>query len=154
VEEDDRATIGKTVDRGRWGMTPPTSDAYYNPLLNEIVSPATFFSLQHCPEELGGRTGGSFRDDPDFGSAVKGASREQSKGVNAASTLSTSPRSAPESAALEVFGGCLLLPRQEIEIILPSRPGVDYRGKVRGRYIERNRRTPSVRAYMEEKSAI
>jgi putative endopeptidase len=40
VEEDDRATIGKTVDRGRWGMTPPTSDAYYNSLLNEIVFPA------------------------------------------------------------------------------------------------------------------
>ena len=40
VEEDDRHTIGKPVDRGRWGMTPPTSDAYYNPLLNEIVFPA------------------------------------------------------------------------------------------------------------------
>jgi len=40
VEEDDRTQIGKTVDRGRWGMTPPTSDAYYNPLLNEIVFPA------------------------------------------------------------------------------------------------------------------
>jgi putative endopeptidase len=40
VEEDDRATIGKPVDRGRWGLTPPTSDAYYNPLLNEIVFPA------------------------------------------------------------------------------------------------------------------
>jgi putative endopeptidase len=40
VEEDDRLTIGQTVDRGRWGMTPPTSDAYYNPLLNEIVFPA------------------------------------------------------------------------------------------------------------------
>ena len=40
VEEDDRIQIGKTVDRGRWGMTPPTSDAYYNPLLNEIVFPA------------------------------------------------------------------------------------------------------------------
>ncbi|HEX4424834.1 MAG TPA: M13 family metallopeptidase [Terriglobales bacterium] len=40
VVEDDRATIGKTVDRGRWGMTPPTSNAYYNPLLNEIVFPA------------------------------------------------------------------------------------------------------------------
>jgi len=38
--EDDRKTIGKPVDRGRWGMTPPTSDAYYNPLLNEIVFPA------------------------------------------------------------------------------------------------------------------
>jgi putative endopeptidase len=40
VEEDDRLTINKPVDRGRWGMTPPTSDAYYNPLLNEIVFPA------------------------------------------------------------------------------------------------------------------
>jgi putative endopeptidase len=40
VEQDDRLTIGKPVDRGRWGMTPPTSDAYYNPLLNEIVFPA------------------------------------------------------------------------------------------------------------------
>ncbi|HJQ99775.1 MAG TPA: M13 family metallopeptidase [Candidatus Polarisedimenticolaceae bacterium] len=38
--EDSRATIGKPVDRGRWGMTPPTSNAYYNPLLNEIVFPA------------------------------------------------------------------------------------------------------------------
>jgi endothelin-converting enzyme/putative endopeptidase len=37
---DNRGTIGKPVDRGRWGMTPPTSDAYYNPLLNEIVFPA------------------------------------------------------------------------------------------------------------------
>ncbi len=38
--QDDRAQIGKPVDRGRWDMTPPTSDAYYNPLLNEIVFPA------------------------------------------------------------------------------------------------------------------
>jgi putative endopeptidase len=37
---DDRALIGKPVDRKRWGMTPPTSDAYYNPLQNEIVFPA------------------------------------------------------------------------------------------------------------------
>ena len=38
--QDDHAQIGKPVDRGRWGMTPPTSDAYYNPTLNEIVFPA------------------------------------------------------------------------------------------------------------------
>jgi len=37
---DDMKQIGKPVDRGRWGMTPPTSNAYYNPLLNEIVFPA------------------------------------------------------------------------------------------------------------------
>ena len=40
VEGEDRAQIGEPVDRGRWGMTPPTSDAYYNPLMNEIVFPA------------------------------------------------------------------------------------------------------------------
>lgn len=40
VVNDNLVTIGKPVDRGRWGMTPPTSDAYYNPLLNEIVFPA------------------------------------------------------------------------------------------------------------------
>lgn len=38
--KDNLDTINKPVDRGRWGMTPPTSDAYYNPLLNEIVFPA------------------------------------------------------------------------------------------------------------------
>lgn len=40
VVDDDRGTIGKPVDRTRWGMTPPTSNAYYNPLWNEIVFPA------------------------------------------------------------------------------------------------------------------
>jgi len=39
-EEDDRNLIGKPVDRARWGMTPPTSDAEYNPLLNSIEFPA------------------------------------------------------------------------------------------------------------------
>lgn len=38
--KDDWQHIGKPVDRGKWGMTPPTSNAYYNPLLNEIVFPA------------------------------------------------------------------------------------------------------------------
>ncbi|HEX3760229.1 MAG TPA: M13 family metallopeptidase [Kofleriaceae bacterium] len=37
---DNFSTIDKPVDRGRWGITPPTSDAYYNPSLNEIVFPA------------------------------------------------------------------------------------------------------------------
>ncbi len=37
---DDIARINKPVDRTRWGMTPPTVNAYYNPLMNEIVFPA------------------------------------------------------------------------------------------------------------------
>ncbi len=32
--------IGKPVDRTRWGMTPPTVNAYYSPVMNEIVFPA------------------------------------------------------------------------------------------------------------------
>jgi putative endopeptidase len=36
----DLAKIGKPVDRGEWGMTPPTVNAYYNPSLNEMVFPA------------------------------------------------------------------------------------------------------------------
>ncbi|HET7632089.1 MAG TPA: M13 family metallopeptidase [Gemmatimonadaceae bacterium] len=36
----DWAKIGKPVDRTEWGMTPPTVNAYYNPLMNEIVFPA------------------------------------------------------------------------------------------------------------------
>src|SRR5438552_17120571 len=36
----DLANIGKPVDRGEWGETPPTVDAYDNPQLNEIVFPA------------------------------------------------------------------------------------------------------------------
>jgi putative endopeptidase len=32
--------LGKPVDKARWGMTPPTVNAYYNPTNNEIVFPA------------------------------------------------------------------------------------------------------------------
>ncbi len=31
---------GKTVDRTEWGMTPPTVNAQYNPLMNDITFPA------------------------------------------------------------------------------------------------------------------
>jgi putative endopeptidase len=32
--------LGKPVDKSRWGMSTPTVNAYYNPVLNEIVFPA------------------------------------------------------------------------------------------------------------------
>ncbi len=32
--------VGKAVDKSEWEMTPPTVNAYFNPLLNEIVFPA------------------------------------------------------------------------------------------------------------------
>ncbi len=34
------AKIGKPIDRNDWGMTPPTVNAYYSPVMNEIVFPA------------------------------------------------------------------------------------------------------------------
>jgi putative endopeptidase len=44
------AKIGQPVDRGEWGMTPPTVNAYYSPLHNDINFPAgilqpPYFSL-------------------------------------------------------------------------------------------------------------
>jgi putative endopeptidase len=42
----DLAKIDKPVDRGEWGMTPPTVDAYNNPQLNEIVFPAGILQPQ------------------------------------------------------------------------------------------------------------
>ncbi len=34
------AKVGKPTDRGEWGMTPPTVNAYYNPQMNDINFPA------------------------------------------------------------------------------------------------------------------
>jgi putative endopeptidase len=38
--KDNLAKIGKPVDRGAWEMTPPTVNAYYDPLKNQMVFPA------------------------------------------------------------------------------------------------------------------
>ena len=56
----DLAKIGKPVDRGEWGMTPPTVNAYYSAQNNEIGFPAgrlqpPFF---HPSYDLGANYGG------------------------------------------------------------------------------------------------
>jgi predicted metalloendopeptidase len=38
--EREAVKVGKPVDKTEWGMTPPTVNAYYNPLNNEMVFPA------------------------------------------------------------------------------------------------------------------
>jgi putative endopeptidase len=38
--KDVASRVGKPVDKTRWGMTPATVNAYYNPSMNEIVFPA------------------------------------------------------------------------------------------------------------------
>ena len=40
--ERDLAKIGKPVDRGEWGMTPPTVNAYYDPQQNNVNFPAGY----------------------------------------------------------------------------------------------------------------
>jgi len=39
------ADAGKPVDKSRWGMTPPTVNAYYNPTANEIAFPAGIMQI-------------------------------------------------------------------------------------------------------------
>ncbi len=56
----DWTKVGKPVDKGEFGMSAPTVNAYYNPSLNEIVFPAgilqpPFYSLDaSIPVNLGG----------------------------------------------------------------------------------------------------
>ena len=57
------ARLNKPVDRGEWGMTPQTVNAYYNPTLNEIVFPAAilqppFFDPKADPAVNYGAIGG------------------------------------------------------------------------------------------------
>jgi endothelin-converting enzyme/putative endopeptidase len=49
--QDSLDKLGGPIDRTEWGMTPQTINAYYNPVMNEIVFPAAilqppFFDLQ------------------------------------------------------------------------------------------------------------
>lgn len=49
--EYNRSKLGKPVDRDEWGMFPQTVNAYYNPVMNEVVFPAAilqppFFNME------------------------------------------------------------------------------------------------------------
>jgi putative endopeptidase len=55
--------IGKPVDRGEWGMSPPTVNAYYNPSMNDINFPAgilqsPFYDPKATDAENYGHVGG------------------------------------------------------------------------------------------------
>lgn len=68
----DLAMIGKPVDRTRWGMTPPTVNAYYSPPLNEIVFPAgriqpPFFALSYDDAANYGGVGGTIGHEMSHG---------------------------------------------------------------------------------------
>jgi putative endopeptidase len=60
--EENRAKLGKPVDKTEWGMSPQTVNAYYNSSYNEIVFPAAimqspFFSFQSNPAQNFGGIG-------------------------------------------------------------------------------------------------
>jgi putative endopeptidase len=68
----DFAEIGKPLDRSRWGMTPPTVNAYYSPPLNEIVFPAgrlqpPFFSVTYDDAANYGGVGGTIGHEMSHG---------------------------------------------------------------------------------------
>jgi putative endopeptidase len=44
--------IGKPLDRGEWGMTPPTVNAYYNPQMNDINFPAGILQPPFFDKEM------------------------------------------------------------------------------------------------------
>ncbi|MEH3089844.1 MAG: peptidase M13 [Microbacterium arborescens] len=43
--------LGRAIDRDEWHMTPQTVNAYYNPLMNEIVFPAAILQLPFFSSE-------------------------------------------------------------------------------------------------------
>jgi endothelin-converting enzyme/putative endopeptidase len=52
--QDNIDKLDKEIDRGEWGMTPQTVNAYHNPTMNEIVFPAgilqpPFFNMEADP---------------------------------------------------------------------------------------------------------
>jgi endothelin-converting enzyme/putative endopeptidase len=58
----DRSRLGKPVDRGLWGMTPQTVNAYYDPTMNQVTFPAAilqppFFDPAADPAVNYGETG-------------------------------------------------------------------------------------------------
>lgn len=60
--EENRAKLGKPVDKTEWGMSPQTVNAYYNSSYNEIVFPAAimqspFYSFQANPAQNFGGIG-------------------------------------------------------------------------------------------------
>ena len=46
------AKIGKPLDRGEWGMSPPTVNAYYDPLMNDINFPAGILQPPFFDKEM------------------------------------------------------------------------------------------------------
>jgi endothelin-converting enzyme/putative endopeptidase len=52
AEHRDLAKIGKPIDRGEWGMSPPTVNAYYNPQMNDVNFPAGILQPPYFDENM------------------------------------------------------------------------------------------------------
>lgn len=81
----DVARLGKPSDRGEWGMTPQTVNAYYNSAFNEIVFPAAilqppFFDPEADPAVNYGGIGGVIGHEMGHGFDDQGA-KSDAKGI-------------------------------------------------------------------------
>jgi putative endopeptidase len=81
----DLARLPKPTDKGEWGMTPQTVNAYYNPVWNEIVFPAAilqppFFDPNADPAVNYGAIGGVIGHEMGHGFDDQGA-KSDAKGV-------------------------------------------------------------------------
>ena len=77
--------LGGPTDRGEWGMTPQTINAYYNPTFNEVVFPAAilqppFFDPQADPAVNYGAIGGVIGHEMGHGFDDQG-SKSDARGV-------------------------------------------------------------------------
>jgi putative endopeptidase len=77
--------IGEPTDRGEWGMTPQTINAYYNPTFNEVVFPAAilqppFFDPNADPAVNYGGIGGVIGHEMGHGFDDQGA-KSDARGV-------------------------------------------------------------------------
>jgi putative endopeptidase len=81
----DLERLGRPTDKGEWGMTPQTVNAYYNPVWNEIVFPAAilqppFFDPNADPAVNYGAIGGVIGHEMGHGFDDQGA-KSDARGV-------------------------------------------------------------------------
>ena len=81
----EQARIGQPTDRGEWGMTPQTVNAYYNPTFNEVVFPAAilqppYFDANADPAVNYGAIGGVIGHEMGHGFDDQG-SKSDARGI-------------------------------------------------------------------------
>ena len=113
--------LGEPTDRGEWGMTPQTINAYYNPTFNEVVFPAAilqppFFDPHADPAVNYGGIGAVIGHEMGHGFDDQG-SKSDARGVlhtwwDAADTAAFKQRTDSLAAQYDEFDGAAGAERQ------------------------------------------